>query len=118
MRYYLALKYGQISSDITAVFCAKIVRVLRFHRNIVDRYCHYFRRLIVKDQEDVVVGNEAELTVQMERKLLRHGIITFTDLVNLNKLPVGEDFTFYGVPLKIKGGDGSPIRAFAIVGSL
>jgi len=77
-----------------------------------------FDKVVAAKPLFVVVGNEAELTVEMERKLLRHGIITFTDLVNLNKLPVGEDFTFYGVPLKIKSGDGSPIRAFAIVGSL
>ena len=63
----------------------------------------------------VGVGNEAELTVEMEQRLLRHGIITFTDLVNLEKLPPDKDFTFYGVPLKIKDGDGSPIRAFAVV---
>lgn len=64
----------------------------------------------------VIVGNEAELTIEMERRLLRRGIITFTDLVNLEKLPLDRDFIFYGVPLKIKDGDGSPIRAFAIVG--
>jgi len=51
----------------------------------------------------------------MEQRLLRHGIITFTDLVNLEKLPPDKDFTFYGVPLKIKDGDGSPIRAFAVL---
>lgn len=63
----------------------------------------------------VVVGDSAELGVQLERKLLKSGIITITDLVNMDQLPADKSFMFYGVPLKIKDGDGSPIRAFAIL---
>ena len=63
----------------------------------------------------VVVGNKAELDVELERKLLQSGILTITDLINMDALPTDKSFTFYGVPLKIKDGDGSPIRAFAIV---
>lgn len=63
----------------------------------------------------VVVGNQAELEVELERKLLQSGILTITDLINMNALPSDVPFTFYGVPLKIKDGDGSPIRAFAIL---
>lgn len=63
----------------------------------------------------VVVGNSAELEVELERKLLQSGILTITDLVNMEQLPGKSPFTFYGVPLKIKEGDGSPIRAFAIL---
>jgi kynurenine formamidase len=37
-------------------------------------------------------------------------------LVNLEEL-IGEgEFKFFGVPLKFKGGSGSPVRAFAILG--
>lgn len=63
----------------------------------------------------VVVGDKAELEVELERKLLQSGILTITDLVNMDKLPTNKEFMFYGVPLKIKDGDGSPIRAFAIL---
>lgn len=63
----------------------------------------------------VVVGNTAELEVELERKLLQSGILTITDLVNMDELPKDKEFMFYGVPLKIKDGDGSPIRAFAIL---
>jgi len=63
----------------------------------------------------VVVGNTAEFDVELERKLLQSGILTITDLVNMDELPQGKEFMFYGVPLKIKDGDGSPIRAFAIL---
>lgn len=41
-------------------------------------------------------------------------MITYTDLVNLEDLPYNQSFTFYGLPLKIKNGDGSPVRAMAI----
>ena len=63
----------------------------------------------------VVVGNSAEFDVELERKLLQSGILTITDLVNMEKLPKDKSFMFYGVPLKIKDGDGSPIRAFAVL---
>jgi len=42
-------------------------------------------------------------------------IYHFEWLVNLEKLVNKGEFTFYGVPLKIKGGTGSPVRAFAIL---
>lgn len=63
----------------------------------------------------VAIGDDAELSLDMERALLGNDILTFTDLVNLSALPAEQECTFFGVPLKIKNGDGSPIRAFAIV---
>jgi kynurenine formamidase len=38
-------------------------------------------------------------------------------LVNLEELLGKGEFEFFGVPLKFKGGSGSPVRAFAIVNS-
>ncbi|MDJ1505633.1 cyclase family protein [Xanthocytophaga agilis] len=55
------------------------------------------------------------ITTDLERELLRQEIITYTDLVNLDLLPVDTSFLFYGFPLKIKDGDGSPVRAVAIL---
>ena len=66
----------------------------------------------------VVTGDSASLTIEMERKLLQHDILTFTDLINLSQLPEDQEFLFYGIPLKIKDGDGSPVRAFAVVDGL
>nr|MBP9686601.1 cyclase family protein [Candidatus Doudnabacteria bacterium] len=63
----------------------------------------------------VVVGDSATLSVELERQLLQRDILTFTDLTNLSELPDDQHFAFYGIPLKIKDGDGSPIRAFAIL---
>ena len=36
-------------------------------------------------------------------------------LVNLEQLLGKGEFQFFGVPPKVKGGSGSPVRAFAIV---
>lgn len=63
----------------------------------------------------VVVGDKAEFDVELERKLLQSKILTITDLVNMDKLPKDKGFMFYAVPLKIKDGDGSPVRAFAVL---
>ena len=48
------------------------------------------------------------------RVLLSNEIIILENLINLQKL-IGKEFTFFGAPLKIKKGSGSPIRAFAII---
>ena len=74
-----------------------------------------FEKLKEAEPLFIVVGNTAELDVDLERKLLQAGILTITDLVNMDELPENKEFMFYGVPLKIKDGDGSPIRAFAIL---
>lgn len=43
------------------------------------------------------------------------GLSHFEWLVNLESLVGVGEFQFFGAPLKIKGGSGSPVRAFAIV---
>lgn len=56
-----------------------------------------------------------DLSVELERALLGQEIVTYTALVNLDCLPRNEVFTFMGLPLNIKAGDGSPVRAVAIL---
>ena len=46
--------------------------------------------------------------------LLSNEVIIFENLTNLQRL-IEKEFTFFGVPLKIKNGSGSPVRAFAII---
>ncbi|GMK48499.1 cyclase [Paenibacillus glycanilyticus] len=58
-----------------------------------------------------------ELTEELERALLGINIITYTGLQGLDRLPVDSDFMFYGFPLRIAGGDGSPVRAVAVIES-
>ncbi len=72
-------------------------------------------RIVKSNPLFVAVGNTAVLTVEAERVLLKKGIITFTNLTNFEKLPKNKSFTFYGIPLKIEDGDGSPVRAFAAI---
>lgn len=59
-----------------------------------------------------VVGN---ISYELEKKLLNHQIITYTNLINIGKIPENTTFLFVGLPLKIKEGDGSPVRAIAIL---
>jgi arylformamidase len=52
-----------------------------------------------------------EFDLDIERYLLEH-IISYERLINTELLP--KKFMFYGVPLRIKDGDGSPVRAYAL----
>ena len=54
-----------------------------------------------------------EFDINIERDLLEAGIISYERLRNLDKLP--QRFQFFGMPLTIRGGDGSPVRAFALL---
>lgn len=56
-----------------------------------------------------------DLSVELERVLLNHEIVTFTDLINFEQLPAKETFLFIGLALKIIGGDGSPVRAVVVL---
>lgn len=58
------------------------------------------------------VGLVVEVDEEIEKYLLKNDIMLFERLTNVDKLP--KKFNFYGAPLKIKDGDGSPVRAFAI----
>lgn len=56
-----------------------------------------------------------EMSEELEEKLLKEKIITYTGLVNLELLPKNEEFFFIGLPLKIRRGDGSPVRTVAVL---
>ncbi|KKU91235.1 MAG: cyclase [Microgenomates group bacterium GW2011_GWA1_48_10] len=74
-----------------------------------------FKKIVDAKPLFVVAGGKCDFELEMERKLLQAGILTMAGLVNMDKLPKNKPFMFYGVPLKIKDGDGSPIRAFAVI---
>ena len=71
------------------------------------------KTIVKKRPKFVGLSSRFEFDVDVEKYLLEEGIISFERLANTEKLP--DEFIFYGVPLKIKDGDGSPVRAFAIV---
>ena len=61
----------------------------------------------------VGLSSAFEFDISIERELLEAGIISYERLCNLEMLP--KRFQFFGMPLKIRRGDGSPVRAFAIL---
>lgn len=73
-----------------------------------------FDKIMSAEPPFVVVSSDCEFAVELERKLLQNQVITF-EATNIDKLPRNKPFMFYGFPLKIKDGDGSPIRAVAII---
>lgn len=61
----------------------------------------------------VGLSSAYEWDVEIEKDLLKEDIVLFERIANTDQLP--EEFEFYGMPLNIKEGDGSPIRAFAVI---
>lgn len=72
------------------------------------------RYLVEKGIKAVGIDNPTIGGFEVHKILLSNEILIFENLANLEKL-IGKEFTFFGVPLKIKNGSGSPIRAFAIL---
>jgi kynurenine formamidase len=48
-------------------------------------------------------------------KMLGAGVIIVEGLAKMEELPLNTLFTFYSLPLKLQGRDGSPVRAIAIL---
>jgi len=69
-------------------------------------------KIIVENKPKFIgLSAEFEFDEKVEQFLLKKGILCFERLANTDKLP--KKFFFNGVPLKIKAGDGSPVRAYA-----
>ena len=77
------------------------------------------REIGIEELDKILVSNPGfvggKLTQELERALLGKTIIPYNGLVNLELIPEGRQFMFYGLPLKIQSGDGSPVRAIAII---
>ncbi len=71
------------------------------------------KKIVASRPRFVGLANDYGLDVEIQRALLAAGIIVFENLANLDRLP--EAFDFYGMPLRIRGGDASPVRAFAVI---
>jgi kynurenine formamidase len=62
----------------------------------------------------VGVGQGFPLDVEIERGMCQAGLVSFENLVNTELLPGDQPFLFAGLPLPMEG-DGSPVRAVAIL---
>lgn len=70
-------------------------------------------RLIQTPPKFIGVSERFEFDIALEQRLLEHDMISFENLTNTEALP--ESFMFYGLPLRFVGGDGSPVRAIAVI---
>lgn len=80
----------------------------------------FFKEEVGLDNLDRIVNSNpgfvgGSIGEDLERALLSNEIITYTGLINLELIPEEKTFVFYGLPLKIDSGDGSPVRAIAII---
>lgn len=73
------------------------------------------KSLIKTKPQFVGLSARYEFEIEVERELLKAGIVSYENLENTELLPIGKQFMFYGFPLKIKDGDGSPVRAIAVI---
>jgi len=73
------------------------------------------RRIVLLGVEPPSVAdvNDKEEVTAVHRTLLGAGIVIVEGLANLEALQQ-EEVTFIALPLKLEGGDGSPVRAIAI----
>lgn len=90
-----------ISSDMGVIF-----RDQNINQEIADKIKNIRPRF-------VGLSSAYEFDEAIEKDLLKDGLILYEGLCNLDLVP--DTFEFYGMPLKIRNGDGSPIRAFAVI---
>lgn len=82
-----------------------------FHGQNID--WHLFEEIKKARPRFIGLSSEYEIDEKIEKELFKEGIMLFERLANTETLP--DECMFYGMPLKILGGDGSPVRAFAII---
>jgi len=71
-------------------------------------------RMIGIDLPTVESNIDPDDTFAMHRMILSHGIIPVEGLINLSEL-AGKRFFFAAAPLLLENGDGSPVRAYAVM---
>jgi len=81
-----------------------------FHETNINRKLADW--IIANKPRFVGLSSKFEIDIDIEKEFLVADIMLFERLANTDELP--DEFMFYGIPLKIKDGDGSPVRAFAV----
>ena len=88
------------------------VGVVFSHLNITQDMANV---IVERKPKFVGLSSNFEFDESVEQYLLQHDVICFERLANTETLP--KKFMFHGAPLPIQKGDGSPVRAYAIVES-
>lgn len=70
-------------------------------------------KIIVEKKPKFVALANFEMDIVVEKFFFENDILCYERITNTKDLP--KRFIFHGVPLKIKDGDGSPVRAYAII---
>jgi kynurenine formamidase len=70
-----------------------------------DCFSEYCARLPDFTSEDFII----------HKVILENGAILMQQLTNFSKLPTSDRFSFFGPFIKIRGGEGSPARFFALI---
>ncbi len=71
------------------------------------------RQIVQSPPKFIGLSNKLEFDIAIEKFLLEHDVISYENLANTETLPAR--FMFYGFPLAIRNGDGSPVRAVAVI---
>lgn len=102
--------FGKAILYIPSITFTKDTGVI-FHSQNIDM--PLARQIVQTHPKFVGLAAQFEFDFAIEKLLCENEIISFENLVNTEKLP--QNFMFYGLPLNIRGSDGSPVRAFAVV---
>jgi len=86
------------------------IRLIVINKNIDMKLAEI---IVEKKPKFVGLSSEYEMDLDVEKYFFKNDLLVFERIANTNLLP--KRFIFHGVPLKIKDGNGSPIRAYAIL---
>ncbi|USG99184.1 cyclase family protein [Thermococcus argininiproducens] len=108
---------SKLDRDILPEDITEKAEIVLFYTNGPDVYLSEegARHLVNLGIKGVGIDRESiDGDFKSHRILLLNEILIFENITNLEML-IGKRFTFIGMPLKIKGGSGSPVRAVAII---
>lgn len=110
------LSKGDIALIYTGASDRKTSNAPYVHSYLDDSAAEWLveRRIKAVGIDSLSVDSYDSKTYDVHRKLLSNNIVLFENLSSNLKLLVGKRVLFFGVPLRLKGAEASPVRAFAI----
>ncbi len=107
---------GDIALIYTGASERKASHVHYVHSYLDDSAAEWLieRRVKAVGVDSLSVDRYDSKTYEVHRKLLSNNIMLFENLSSNLKLLVGKRVLFFGVPLRLKAAEASPVRAFAL----